>query len=117
MTKTSITDTELAEIGTEPFIQSEHEAIRRYCERIAGVPDCFDLVDEQGVDNFPDEFTHDDKTKLIKDHFVMLGDWREAITSLSEDLADAAGNTIPSISWPPPMSDAATRYVGAELLE
>jgi hypothetical protein len=55
--------------------------------------------------------------QLIKDWFAMLGNWRAAITDLAEDLSEAAGNTSPSIAWPPPIPGAAIRYVGRELLE
>jgi hypothetical protein len=113
----TMTDTEIAEIGTEPLTQLEHDAIRRYSERIKGVPDCFDLVPDDGVGGFGEDFTHDDTVKLIKDWFAMLGDWRSAIADLAEDLAEAIGNTLPSISWPPAMSATATRYVGSELLQ
>jgi len=110
------TDTELAEIGHEPLTEAEHEAIKRYYNRTAGIPDCFDLVHEDGLGTLPEEFTRADTEKLIKDYFVMLGDWRDAITGLAGDLAEAIGNTVPSIGWPPAMSGAATSYVGSELL-
>jgi hypothetical protein len=58
-----------------------------------------------------------DKTDLIKSWFGMLGDWRSAITDLAGELAEAIGNTVPSIGWPPATSAAATRYVGSELLD
>jgi hypothetical protein len=111
----TMTDTEIAEIGAEPLTRAEHEAIQAYCERVTGVPDCFDLAEDDGVGHFPEEFTHEDKVGLIKSWFAMLGDWRAVITDLAEDLAEAAGNALPCCSWPPEMSEAATRYVGAEL--
>lgn len=44
--------------------------------------------------------------QLIKDWFAMLGNWRTAITDLAEDLSEAAGNTAPSITWPPRRAQA-----------
>jgi hypothetical protein len=81
------------------------------------VADCFDLVPEDGLGGITDESTHAQTVDLIKSWFRMLGEWRDAITTLAGDLAEAAGNTIPSIAFPPAMSEAATRYVGHELLE
>jgi len=72
---------------------------------------------EDGLGVLADEFTHAETPDLIRSWFRMLGDWRDAITTLAEDLAEAAGNTIPSIAFPPAMSEAATRYVGHELLD
>jgi hypothetical protein len=112
----AMTDTEIAEIGTKPLTPAEHEAIRTYCERIAGVPECFDLAKDNGVGPFPDEFTREDRVSLIKSYFGMLGDWRAAITDLSEGLAEAVGHRTDVIGWPA-MSGAATRYAAAELLD
>jgi len=99
---------DICEFETEPFTQSEHDAIRRYDQRIDGMPDCFDLSADAGVPPFPEEFTQDDKAGDIKAHFGMLGEWREAITALAEELAEAHTG--------PGLSGAATRYVGNELL-
>jgi hypothetical protein len=118
MTDTTIpTDIERAEIGNEPLTGAEREAIKRYCDRIAGVPDCFDLAHEDGLGSMPEAFTHAEMAQLIKDYFEMLGDWRSAIADLAEELAEAIGNIVPTIGWPPAMSGAATRYVGSEMLD
>jgi hypothetical protein len=112
----TVTDIEIAELGIEPLTQAERDAISAYCQRLTGVPACFDLVLEDGLGVLSDEFTHAETPDLIKSWFGMPGDWRDAITTLAEDLAEAAGNTVPSIAFPPAMSEAATRYVGRELL-
>jgi hypothetical protein len=113
----TVTDIEIAELGTEPLTQAERDAISAYCQRITGVPDCFDLVPEDSLGVLADEFTHAETPDLIRSWFRMLGDWRDAITVLAEDLAEAAGNAVPSTAFPLVMSEAATRYVGHELLE
>ncbi len=43
------TDIEMAELGAEPFTQAERDAISAYSERIISVPDCFDMVLENGL--------------------------------------------------------------------
>jgi hypothetical protein len=95
----TVTDIEIAELGTEPLTQAERDAISAYCQRITGVPDCFDLVPEDGLGVLADEFTHAETPDLIRSWFRMLGDWRDAITVLAEDLAEAAGNAVPSIAF------------------
>jgi hypothetical protein len=45
----TVTDIEIAELGTEPLTQAERDAISAYCQRITGVPDCFDLVPHPGL--------------------------------------------------------------------
>src|SRR5260370_91197 len=113
----TVAESEIVELGTEPLTQAERDAIGAYCQRIGGVPDCFDLVPEDGLGSLADEFTHAETPDLIRSWFRMLGEWRDAITVLAEDLAEAAANTIPSIAFPPTISEAATRYVGHELLD
>jgi hypothetical protein len=113
----TVTDIEIAELGTETLTQAERDAINAYCQRTTGVPECFDLASEDGLGSLTDELARAETPDLIKSWFRMLGEWRDAITVLAEDLAEAAGNTIPSIAFPPAMSEAATRYVGHELLE
>lgn len=84
-----------------PFTKPELRAIGAYNTRTAGIPDCFDQMDTNGFRDVPGEgFTFDDNVKRIKEHFVYLRQWLEALHDLGMDLGFNLGK---------PLSDTATR--------
>lgn len=92
---------ESCEFDTDPFTTDERIDIARYNSRIGGIPDCFDC---HTIDTIPGEFTLPIVLDMLRSYFGLLNEWREAITTLAEDLADGQ-----------PMSEAGRRYLGMEL--
>ena len=94
---------QLCEFETERFTADERAAIAEFCERITGVPDCFDVNTMACI---PEEFTIADTTNMFRSYFGLLRDWRGHLADLADDLAD--GVTL---------STAARRYLQYELAD
>lgn len=107
----------MSKLGTTPPLQSAHDAINRYEQQIAGIPDCFDFLDGNQIaelatyaSSLPTgDHPRVEADKFVRGHLDMLSRWFDAIDGLDSEIrGNVVAGGIPE--W-------AQQYLKAQALE